>query len=93
MQDVIQQRSQGSVRVVEMAGQKRGVVTQPDQQGAPQRTLVVFELALEARDNMQKPDALVAGGVPADRCKLRKPESTVRSGSPEEGRRVEIRVQ
>jgi outer membrane protein OmpA-like peptidoglycan-associated protein len=38
-------------------------------------------------------DALVAGGVPADRCKLRKPESTVGSGSPEEGRRVEIRVQ
>lgn len=38
-------------------------------------------------------DALVAGGVPADRCKLRKPESTVGSGTPEEGRRVEIRVQ
>ena len=38
-------------------------------------------------------DALVTGGVPADRCKLRKPESTVGSGSPEEGRRVEIRVQ
>jgi len=38
-------------------------------------------------------DALIAGGVPADRCKLRRPESTVGSGSPEEGRRVEIRVQ
>ncbi|MGB4913816.1 MAG: OmpA family protein [Candidatus Dechloromonas phosphoritropha] len=38
-------------------------------------------------------DALVAGGVPADRCKLRKPESNIGSGSPEESRRVEIRVQ
>ncbi len=38
-------------------------------------------------------DALIAGGVAADRCKLRRPESTVGSGSPEEGRRVEIRVQ
>jgi len=38
-------------------------------------------------------DALVAGGVAADRVKFRKPESTVGSGSPEEGRRVEIRVQ
>lgn len=38
-------------------------------------------------------EALLAGGIPAERCKLRKPESTVGSGSPEEGRRVEIRVQ
>lgn len=38
-------------------------------------------------------DALVAGGVAAERVKFRKPESTVGSGSPEEGRRVEIRVQ
>lgn len=38
-------------------------------------------------------DALVAGGVAALRVKFRKPESTVGSGSPEEGRRVEIRVQ
>jgi outer membrane protein OmpA-like peptidoglycan-associated protein len=38
-------------------------------------------------------DALVAGGVSAIRVKFRKPESTVGSGSPEEGRRVEIRVQ
>ena len=38
-------------------------------------------------------DALVAGGVAAERVKFRKPESTVGEGSPEEGRRVEIRVQ
>lgn len=38
-------------------------------------------------------DALVAGGVAADRVKFRKPESTLGSGSDEEGRRVEIRVQ
>ena len=38
-------------------------------------------------------DALVAGGVASDRVKLRKPESTVGTGSAEEGRRVEIRVQ
>jgi outer membrane protein OmpA-like peptidoglycan-associated protein len=38
-------------------------------------------------------DALVAGGVATDRVKFRKPESTVGAGSPEEGRRVEIRVQ
>lgn len=38
-------------------------------------------------------DALAAGGVAADRVKLRRPESTLGSGSPEEGRRVEIRVQ
>ncbi|MBS1145005.1 MAG: OmpA/MotB [Proteobacteria bacterium] len=38
-------------------------------------------------------DALVGGGVAIDRIKLRKPESTVGSGSAEEGRRVEIRVQ
>lgn len=37
--------------------------------------------------------ALVAGGVEPERVKLRKPESTVGSGSPEEGRRVEVRVQ
>ncbi len=38
-------------------------------------------------------DALVAGGVETGRIKLRRPESTVGSGSPEEGRRVEVRVQ
>ncbi len=38
-------------------------------------------------------DVLVSGGVPALRVKLRRPESTLGSGSPEEGRRVEIRVQ
>ncbi|EXI72494.1 MAG TPA: OmpA family protein [Candidatus Accumulibacter phosphatis] len=38
-------------------------------------------------------DVLVAGGVAAVRVKLRRPESTVGSGTPEEGRRVEIRVQ
>ncbi|MBL8429894.1 MAG: OmpA family protein [Dechloromonas sp.] len=38
-------------------------------------------------------DALVAGGVATERVKFRKPESTVGAGSPEEGRRVEIRVQ
>src|SRR5574343_439578 len=38
-------------------------------------------------------DALVAGGVAPELIKMRKPESTVGSGSPEEGRRVEIRVQ
>jgi len=38
-------------------------------------------------------DALVAGGVAPDHIKLRKPETTVGSGSAEEGRRVEIRVQ
>jgi len=38
-------------------------------------------------------DALVANGVEPDRVKLRKPETTVGSGSPEEGRRVEVRVQ
>ena len=38
-------------------------------------------------------DALVAGGVAPERVKLRKPESTIGSGNPEEGRRVEVRVQ
>ena len=38
-------------------------------------------------------DALVAGGVAVERVKFRKPESTIGEGSPEEGRRVEIRVQ
>lgn len=38
-------------------------------------------------------DALVGGGVAVERIKFRKPESTLGSGSPEEGRRVEIRVQ
>lgn len=38
-------------------------------------------------------DVLVSGGVPVERVKFRKPESTVGSGSAEEGRRVEIRVQ
>ncbi len=38
-------------------------------------------------------DALVAGGVAAERIKLRKPETTLGGGSAEESRRVEIRVQ
>lgn len=38
-------------------------------------------------------DALVAAGIASERVKLRKPESTTGSGSAEEGRRVEIRVQ
>lgn len=38
-------------------------------------------------------DALVAAGVEPDRVKLRKPETTVGGGTPEEGRRVEVRVQ
>ena len=38
-------------------------------------------------------NALVAAGVAPERVKLRKPETTVGSGSPEEGRRVEVRVQ
>lgn len=38
-------------------------------------------------------DALVAGGIAPERIKFRKPESTLGSGSAEEGRRVEIRVQ
>ncbi len=38
-------------------------------------------------------DALVAGGVAAERIKFRKPESTLGTGRAEEGRRVEIRVQ
>jgi len=38
-------------------------------------------------------DALVGAGVAAERIKFRKPESTLGTGSPEEGRRVEIRVQ
>ena len=49
------------------------------------------ELARKRAESVK--DALVAGGVAADRIKLRKPETTVGSGSPEEGRRVEIRVQ
>lgn len=38
-------------------------------------------------------EALVAGGVPVERIKLRKPESTLGTGTAEEGRRVEVRVQ
>ena len=38
-------------------------------------------------------DALVSRNVAVDRVKMRKPESLVGSGSAEEGRRVEIRVQ
>ena len=49
------------------------------------------ELAKQRAESVR--DALVAGGVAADRVKFRKPESTLGSGSPEEGRRVEIRVQ
>ena len=39
------------------------------------------------------PASLRAAGVEPARVKLRKPETTVGSGSPEEGRRVEVRVQ
>ena len=49
------------------------------------------KLAKERAESVR--DALVAGGVAADRVKFRKPESTVGTGSAEEGRRVEIRVQ
>lgn len=38
-------------------------------------------------------EALLAGGIAAERVKLRKPESTLGGGTAEEGRRVEIRVQ
>jgi K(+)-stimulated pyrophosphate-energized sodium pump len=38
-------------------------------------------------------DALVACAVEPDRVKLRKTEPTFGSGSPEEGRCVEVRVQ
>ncbi|MDD2884061.1 MAG: OmpA family protein [Dechloromonas sp.] len=38
-------------------------------------------------------EALLVAGVPAERIKLRKPESTLGQGSPEESRRVDIRVQ
>lgn len=37
--------------------------------------------------------ALVAAGVPAEKVLIRKPAVTLGSGSPEEARRVEIRVQ
>jgi outer membrane protein OmpA-like peptidoglycan-associated protein len=37
--------------------------------------------------------ALVAAGVPAEKVLVRKPAVTLGSGSPEEARRVEIRVQ
>lgn len=59
-----------------------------DQSGDPARNA---ELAKKRAQSVR--DALVAGGVAADRVKFRKPESTVGTGSPEEGRRVEIRVQ
>lgn len=49
------------------------------------------ELAKQRAQSVR--DALVAGGVAIDRVKFRKPESTVGTGSAEEGRRVEIRVQ
>ena len=49
------------------------------------------ELAKQRAQSVR--NALVAGGVATDRIKFRKPESTVGTGSPEEGRRVEIRVQ
>lgn len=49
------------------------------------------ELARQRAQSVR--DALVAGGIAADRIKFRKPESTVGDGSLEEGRRVEIRVQ
>ncbi len=38
-------------------------------------------------------EALVAGGIAAERIKFRKPVSTLGTGRPEEERRVEIRVQ
>jgi len=49
------------------------------------------ELAKQRAQSVR--DALVTGGVATDRIKFRKPESTLGAGSPEEGRRVEIRVQ
>lgn len=59
-----------------------------DPSGDPKRNA---ELAKARAESVR--DALVAGGVAVDRVKFRKPESTVGGGTPEEGRRVEIRVQ
>lgn len=59
-----------------------------DPSGDPARNA---ELAKHRAQSVR--DALVAGGVAAERIKFRKPESTLGTGSPEEGRRVEIRVQ
>ena len=59
-----------------------------DQSGDPAKNAeLAKQRALSVRD------ALVAGGVAMERVKMRKPESTVGTGSAEEGRRVEIRVQ
>ena len=59
-----------------------------DQSGDPAHNAeLAKQRALSVRD------ALVAGGVVMERVKMRKPESTVGTGSAEEGRRVEIRVQ
>ncbi|MBK7648300.1 MAG: OmpA family protein [Betaproteobacteria bacterium] len=59
-----------------------------DQSGDPAHNAeLAKQRALSVRD------ALVAGGVAMERVKMRKPESTVGTGSAEEGRRVEIRVQ
>lgn len=59
-----------------------------DLSGDPARNA---ELAKQRAQSVR--DALVAGGVGAERIKFRKPESTLGTGSAEEGRRVEIRVQ
>ena len=59
-----------------------------DQSGDPAHNAeLAKQRALSVRD------ALVAGGVAMERVKMRQPESTVGTGSAEEGRRVEIRVQ
>ncbi len=59
-----------------------------DASGDPQQNA---ELARQRAQAVR--DALVAGGVAADKVRMRRPESTLGSGSAEEGRRVEIRVQ
>lgn len=59
-----------------------------DASGDPQQNA---ELARQRAQAVR--DALVAGGVAAEKVRMRRPESTLGSGSAEEGRRVEIRVQ
>lgn len=74
-----------------LAGNPQGVVLLSgfhDPAGDPARNAALAkQRALAVRD------ALASAGVGVERIKLRKPESTLGSGSPEEGRRVEIRVQ
>ncbi|HOI52644.1 OmpA family protein [Azonexus caeni] len=59
-----------------------------DASGDPQQNA---ELARQRAQAVR--DALLAGGVAAEKVRMRRPESTLGSGSAEEGRRVEIRVQ